>query len=41
MVQEANAANKLGIDAKYTTDTELPFDVAGAVMFPNQAQFHR
>ena len=40
MVQEANAANKLGIDAKYTTDTELPFDVAGAVMFPNQAQFH-
>lgn len=37
---EAAAANRLGIAAEFTTETELPFPVAGAVKFPNQAQFH-
>lgn len=37
---EANAANKLGIPAQFTKDTSLPFAIAGAVKFPNQAQFH-
>ncbi|MBQ6806838.1 MAG: FAD-dependent oxidoreductase [Lachnospiraceae bacterium] len=37
--QEAKAASLLGIDAFFTTETELPFDVAGAVCFRNQAQF--
>ncbi len=38
--KEATAANELGISASYTTDTGLPFPVAGAVRFENQAQFH-
>ncbi len=38
--KEATAASELGIPAKYTTDTGLPFPVAGAVRFDNQAQFH-
>ncbi len=37
--KEAEAATKLGIDAFFTKHTELPFAVAGAVCFPNQAQF--
>lgn len=37
--QEADAASLLGIDAFFTTETELPFDVTGAVCFRNQAQF--
>lgn len=37
---EADAARELGIDAEYTTETHLPFSVAGAVKFNNQAQFH-
>ncbi len=36
---EARAASRLGIDAFFTTETELPFDVAGAVCFRHQAQF--
>lgn len=36
---EAKAAIKLGIDAFFTTDTELPFAVTGAVCFRHQAQF--
>ncbi len=35
---EAEAARKLGIDAYLTNETELPFDIKGAVCFPNQAQ---
>lgn len=40
---EAKAAKACGIDAEYVRGdsiTELPFGVAGAVRFANQAQFH-
>ena len=37
---ETNAAKKLGIDASFTLDTDLPFPIKGAVKFSNQAQFH-
>ena len=37
--EEAKVAAGLGIDAFFTKDTELPFPVAGAVCFRNQAQF--
>lgn len=38
--QEAKAAGRIGIDSSFTTRTELPFSVTGAVRFENQAQFH-
>ena len=38
--QEAAVALSLGLPATYVTKTALPFDVAGAVRFENQAQFH-
>ncbi len=38
--REAEAVAALGMDAHFTTDTELPFPVAGAVRFEGQAQFH-
>lgn len=38
--KEAEAAKKLGIRARFTTETELPFPVKGAVCFEKQAQFH-
>lgn len=37
---ECAAANKLGINAKFTTETKLPFPVAGAIRFEGQAQFN-
>ena len=37
--EEAAAAVRLGIDAFFTGETELPFPVKGAVCFRNQAQF--
>ncbi len=37
--KEAEEAVSLGIDAQFTTDTELPFPVTGAVCFRGQAQF--
>ena len=37
--EEARVATSLGIDAFFTKETELPFWVAGAVCFQNQAQF--
>ncbi len=37
--EEAKAAASLGIDAAFTTETELPFPVEGAVRFGGQAQF--
>lgn len=37
--QEAEAAQHAGVDAFFTKETELPFPVAGAVCFRNQAQF--
>lgn len=38
--QETDVAVMLGIDAFFTRETELPFPVAGAVCFRNQAQFN-
>lgn len=38
--REAIAAHYLGIPAFFTKETELPFDLKGAVCFENQAQFH-
>jgi glycine/D-amino acid oxidase-like deaminating enzyme/nitrite reductase/ring-hydroxylating ferredoxin subunit len=38
--QEAEVAASLGLPASSTTQTDLPFDVAAAVRFDNQAQFH-
>lgn len=41
--KEASVARSLGIDAHYIEGkeiTELPFEVAGAVIFKNQAQIH-
>ena len=40
MQAEAEAAKRLGIDVTFTTETELPVPVAGAVRFDAQAQFH-
>jgi glycine/D-amino acid oxidase-like deaminating enzyme/nitrite reductase/ring-hydroxylating ferredoxin subunit len=37
---ETEAAERAGIEAVFTEQTELPFKVAGAVKFSNQAQFH-
>src|SRR4051812_11917926 len=38
--REANLAAELGLPATSVSTTELPFDIAGAVRFDNQAQFH-
>lgn len=40
MEREAAAVRSLGFDAEFTTDTPLPFSVAGAVRYPGMAQFH-
>lgn len=40
MREEAEAAMRLGLPATFTTDTELPFPVTGAVRVEQQAQFH-
>lgn len=40
MENEVQAARLCGIEADFTKETELPFPVAGAVRFHNQAQFH-
>lgn len=37
---ETAAVRKIGFPAVMTSKTELPFKVAGAVKFPNQAQFN-
>ncbi|MBQ9990442.1 MAG: FAD-dependent oxidoreductase [Lachnospiraceae bacterium] len=37
--READAAKSLGIPAYFTTETELPFAVEGAVCFEDQARF--
>jgi glycine/D-amino acid oxidase-like deaminating enzyme/nitrite reductase/ring-hydroxylating ferredoxin subunit len=37
---EARAAREAGLPASFTTDTGLPFPVAGAVKVEDQAQFH-
>jgi len=38
--KEAAAAASLGLPARFTTETGLPFPVSGAVRFDRQAQFH-
>lgn len=37
---EVVAAQRAGVDAEFTTDTDLPYPVAGAVRVADQAQFH-
>jgi len=37
---EVKAAQKLGLPASFVQETSLPFPIAGAVKFENQAQFH-
>ena len=37
---ERKAAEQLGLPVRYKSRTELPFPVAGAVEFQNQAKFH-
>ena len=38
--REAEAAKRLGIDASFEKQIEIPVSCAGAVRFPGQAQFH-
>ena len=38
--RELEALQRLDFDATFEEDLPLPFPVAGAVRFPNQAQFH-
>ena len=38
--EEVSIARQLGLPATYTESTDLPFAVAGAVRFDEQAQFH-
>ncbi|MDP8942834.1 MAG: FAD-dependent oxidoreductase [Actinomycetota bacterium] len=38
--REAELAEELGLPASFTEDVPLPFPVAGAVRFTDQAQFH-
>lgn len=38
--REATALRSIGCDARFETDTPLPFAIAGAVRIPRQAQFH-
>jgi glycine/D-amino acid oxidase-like deaminating enzyme/nitrite reductase/ring-hydroxylating ferredoxin subunit len=40
IVAEVEAAKKLGLPASLVQETSLPFAIAGAVKFENQAQFH-
>jgi glycine/D-amino acid oxidase-like deaminating enzyme/nitrite reductase/ring-hydroxylating ferredoxin subunit len=40
LINEMNAYGKLGIQGEYTTSTPLPFEVHGAIVMKNQAQFH-
>jgi len=37
---EAEVAARIGLRAEFTTETDLPFEVAGAVRLDGQAQFH-
>lgn len=38
--EEAQVAASLGLPADFVTESPLPFPIAGAVRFTNQAQFH-
>lgn len=37
---EASAARESGLDAQWVSEVPLPFETRGAVLWPNQAQFH-
>ncbi|HWI04944.1 MAG TPA: FAD-binding oxidoreductase, partial [Acidimicrobiales bacterium] len=37
---EVDAAQRLGLDAQFTTETDLPYPVEGAIRLADQAQFH-
>ena len=37
---EADTAARLGLPSSFVTETDLPWDVAGAVRFEEQAEFH-
>ncbi len=37
---ELNAALKAGLQASFTADSELPYEIAGAIRLDRQAQFH-
>lgn len=37
---EAAAAREAGLDAQWTSEVPLPFETRGAVLWPDQAQFH-
>jgi glycine/D-amino acid oxidase-like deaminating enzyme/nitrite reductase/ring-hydroxylating ferredoxin subunit len=38
--REVEVAQAVGLPASFTTETELPYEVLGAVRFEDQAQFH-
>ena len=38
--KEVEVAQRLGLPASYTEETDLPYPVAGAVRFEDQAEFH-
>lgn len=38
--EEVKAVHKLGLQAEFVNALPLPFDTAGAIRFPDQAQFH-
>ena len=38
--KEVDAVNSLGFSAQFVEQTSLPFEIKGAIMFPNQAQYH-
>ena len=40
LMDEVRAAQKLGMNAEFVKELPLPFETAGAVMFPKQAQFN-
>jgi glycine/D-amino acid oxidase-like deaminating enzyme/nitrite reductase/ring-hydroxylating ferredoxin subunit len=40
IAEEGDAARRLGLPATVTTETDLPYRVAAAVRFDDQAQFH-
>lgn len=40
LTKEADAARSLNLPASFTTESELPFPIKGAVRFDQQAQFH-
>ena len=40
IVDEVSAVNSLGLNVSFAKECPLPFNIEGAIKFPNQAQFH-